>query len=167
MSVETPEETTQTPEESFAELRKQKEELESQVQELSAFKVNETVRSVNLDPNEGNGAALKELLGSDASEEKALELVAKFGWQADEQPSPKHEPTKEERVVQNGADRLSELNQVTQSDEPQDANQQAADLDAQLRAARAAGDWDAVKAIGNQLMQLNTQVLRESVATHV
>lgn len=153
MSEEITETTEQTDEEkNFAELRKQKEELESQVQELSAFKVNETVRQVGLDPNTGNGAALKELLGSDASEEKAQELVAKFGWQADEPESEKHEPTPNERAAQEFADRTSELSQVTTSDEPPDLNSQIAE-------AEAEGDWG--KSMALKLAQFNQMVAKQ------
>lgn len=136
MSEESQEQQGQDPANNAA-LRKQLEEAQAQIAELSAFKVNEVVRSVGLDPNQGNGLALKQLLGSDASEEKAQELVTQFGWQA--AVSEKHEQTKEERAAMHAADSLSQLNSVTVSDKPLDLANQIADLDQQIVQARAQG----------------------------
>lgn len=154
------EETTDK-DQNFEALRKKSEAQEAQIAELTAYKVNEVVRSVNLDPNTGNGAALKELLGADVSEEKAQELVAKFGWQADE---PSEGLTKDERAAQHFADQKADLQSVTVSDNPPNFNDQIAELNGLIAVAKAAGNHSEVRRLNTQLVSMNNRLLAQQMA---
>lgn len=129
--VETTETMSEQDPANNANLRHQLEEAQAKIAELSPFAVSETVRKVGLDPNKGDGLVLKDLLGDDASEEKAQELVAKYGW---EPASPKPELTPEESAAVAGEQRKAALLAATTSDGPPSKDQAIAE-------AEAAGDY--------------------------
>lgn len=141
------------------------DELKSQLAALQPLAVEKAVRSAGFDPDTPAGRALARLTDASADAETVKNLAAELGFEASS--SQKHEPTQNERAAQEFADRTANLNSVSQSDTPVDINDQIAETESALRAARAARKWDEVRAIGEQLMQLNTQKMYASVSSHM
>lgn len=167
MSEETTtEEMSDDKEQNLAALRAKAEALEAQLAALQPLAVEKAVRSAGFDPDTPAGRALARLTDSSADAETVKSLAAELGFEAST-ASPKHEPTKEERAAQEFADRTSRLNSVTTSDTPLDIDGEIAATQSALNAARAAKNWDEVRAVGEQLQQLNIQKMRASVASHV
>lgn len=164
MSEENTEKTDK--DQNFEKLRQKVEALEARNAELEPLAVAKLVAEAGFAPDTPAGKALARLASSDSDVDAVRNLAEELGFEAaTEDKAPVL--SKEERAAQHFADKAADLQSVSTSDEPQDIDSQIADLEASLRQARAAQKWDDVRTIGNQLMQLNTQKMRLSVATHV
>lgn len=152
-------------ERNFENLRKSKEAAEARVAELLPYAVESTVRKVGLDPSTGNGLVLKDMLGNDPSEERAQELIEKYGWKAGGEgdaaapPSP-HQPNPSEQVQLDAAARQQAVQTVAvPAGGPQTVNDQLALANAKLAQAVSEGNNDARRQALKEINQLNTQKL--------
>lgn len=157
MSEENIETTEQTDKDkNFAALREKVEALEARNSELEPLAREKLVAEAGFGPDTPAGKSLARLAPSDADVDAVKNLAEELGFEAEGQAAAPTQ-TKEEQAFQASADKQSELQSVTQSDEPKTIDDDIAEAQAALNAARAAQNWDEARAIGKRLTQMGAQ----------
>lgn len=153
-----------TPQESFEDLRKQLSAAQEANKELLPYKAESIIRGKGLDPTKGNGLVLRDMLGDNPSDERADELIAKYGWSAEDNPEETPEvpqgrptPTPAERAALDAAEEQQRVASVASSTgAPLTLDEQIAQAHVNLEAARVSGDHAARTAALQQINHLNS-----------